>query len=63
MVSPDFPSTLMDKTKIKKTYYPNGQIEREENLKNGIPHGQSKGYYPNGQVKWEGSFKNDAPHG
>ncbi len=53
----------MNELKIEKTYYPNGQIEREESFKNGIPHGLSKRYYPNGGIESERSFENGIPHG
>ena len=40
-----------------KTYYENGKIERECNMKNGKQNGLTKFYDQNGEFKSEGYFK------
>ncbi|SMO82273.1 hypothetical protein [Gracilimonas mengyeensis] len=42
---------------IKRTYYPNGEIEIEQSFENGLPDGQKTIYYPNGQVMIAESYK------
>jgi len=53
----------MEKVKIERTYYPNGQIESECSFKNGIPHGKNKRWHENGLLAWEWNFKDGIPDG
>lgn len=53
----------MSEIEIKKTYYPNGQIESEGEFLNGVPHGRRHRWYENSILAFEGSFKKGAPHG
>jgi len=46
-----------------ETFYPNGQLQLSEEMKNGKPNGQATYYYPTGQKWSEGSFKDGKPHG
>lgn len=42
---------------IKRTYYPNGNIEIEQSFSNGKPDGENIIYYPNGQVMISEGYK------
>ena len=42
-------------------YYENGQLEREENYKDGIRDGKWTYYYENGQIEWERNYKDGKP--
>jgi antitoxin component YwqK of YwqJK toxin-antitoxin module len=44
--------------KIKKEYYPTGQLRREMVLENGQLHGAYKSYFENGQLKIEAAYRN-----
>ncbi|MCX7697541.1 MAG: hypothetical protein N2Z72_07620 [Bacteroidales bacterium] len=46
-----------------ETFYPNGQIQLSQEMKNGKAHGKSVYYYPNGQIWSSGTFKDGLPHG
>ena len=45
-------------TETKREYYSNGQLNWEQNYKNGELHGLERGYYPDGQLKWESNWEN-----
>lgn len=46
-----------------KTYYLNGQIEKEGNIINNKNEGEWKYYFDNGQLETKGNFKENLPHG
>lgn len=48
---------------IEKLYYPNGQVERERALDNGLPNGLWKEWFKNGQVRLIKTYKRGDIHG
>lgn len=46
-----------------ETFYPNGQIQLSQEMKDGKPHGKAIYYYPDGKVWSKGEFKDGKPHG
>ncbi len=48
---------------IKKTYFSNGNVEQEFNLKNGLINGNFKVYFENGKLKKSGSIYNKKRQG
>jgi hypothetical protein len=53
----------MSELEIKKTYYPNGQIEWEGSFKKGIPHGPNRRWHANGVLASEVYLKEGVPNG
>jgi antitoxin component YwqK of YwqJK toxin-antitoxin module len=53
----------LDKMKMVKEYYRNGQIEREKNYKDGKLDGKYTLYYYNGEIKSEKNFKDGKKDG
>lgn len=49
--------------KVKKEYYPNGQLKEEYEIKNDTANGIFKCYYENGSIKKEGIYKNGRTEG
>jgi len=47
----------------KRKYYENGQIDYEENYKDGKLDGKLTGYYENGQIRGEGNYKDGEQDG
>lgn len=44
-------------------YYPDGILQYEGNVQNGIPNGYGKMYYPSGMLQYEGMWANGVYHG
>ena len=47
----------LDKFKMEREYYENGQIKEEGNYKDGKREGKWTEYYENGQIEWEENYK------
>ena len=47
----------LDKFKMEREYYENGQIWYEGNYKDGKREGKWTEYYENGQIEWEENYK------
>ena len=46
----------LEKMKMVREYYENGQIESEENYRDGGEHGRWTMYRENGQIDWEKNY-------
>lgn len=53
----------MSKANYKRTYWSNGQIQREIYVVNGQQYGLEKWWRPNGQIRCEISYVNGKRHG
>jgi len=47
----------LDKFKMEREYYENGQIKEEGNYKDGKREGKWTEYYENGQIEWKENYK------
>lgn len=47
-------TTVQNKSEIKKTYYPNGQLKELTAWEEGVMHGPFEGYFANGNLNYKG---------
>jgi antitoxin component YwqK of YwqJK toxin-antitoxin module len=50
-------------TKIKRTYWGDGQLQSEQPCVGGMRHGMMKRWHPNGQLRSEQLYVDGKPHG
>ena len=46
-----------------KEYFENGNLYKDSNMKDGLPHGNFKEYFENGKLKMDYNFENGVQHG